>query len=52
MSLNDIGFDVDVEENPYEASDKVDELELRNIIKYYEQNVSNREKIVAGFDSL
>lgn len=45
-------IDVDLEENPYEASDKVDELELRNIIKYYEQNVSNKEKIVAGFDSL
>jgi len=45
-------IDVDVEENPYEANEKVDELELRNIIKYYEQNVNNREKIVAGFESL
>ena len=45
-------IDVDLEENPYEASEKVDELELRNIRKYYENNKNNREKILAGFDSL
>ncbi len=44
--------DADLEENPYEVGNKVDELELRNIVKYYEQNIFNREKIVAGFESL
>ncbi len=45
-------IDVDLQENPYEASEKVDELELRNIIKYYERNIHSRDKIVSGFDSL
>ena len=44
--------DVDIEENPYDVADKVDEEELRNIIRYYEKNIFSREKIVSGFDSL
>ncbi len=45
-------IDADLTENPYDAVDAVDEMELRNIIKYYERNIFSEEKIVAGFDSL
>ena len=45
-------IDVDLEENPYESSDKIDELELRNIVRYYEKNIFSKDKIVSGFDSL
>jgi len=44
--------DVDIEENPYDVADKVDEEELRNIIRYYEKNIFSKEKIISGFDSL
>ena len=44
--------DADLTENPYESVDAVDEMELRNIIKYYEKNIFSEEKIVTAFDSL
>ena len=45
-------LEVDVEGVTYEDPSKVDEVELRNIISYYEKNINNKEKLLTGFESL
>jgi len=45
-------LEVDVEGVTYEDPSKVDEVELRNIIKWYEKNSNDREKILYGFEEI
>ena len=45
-------LEVDIEGVTYEDPNKVDEVELRNIISYYEKNLNNKEKLLSGFESL
>ena len=45
-------YEVDVESNPYEEDNTVNEIEIRNIIAFYEKNRGDYDKVIKGFDSL
>jgi len=44
-------LEVNLDTETYEDPNKVSEIELRNIIDYYEKNINNQENIISGFDN-
>ena len=45
-------YEIDVDSNPYEEDNNVNEIEIRNIIAFYEKNRGDYDKVIKGFDSL